>query len=120
MTKRAFFHPDPTIERCAVQLVAEALTAIERDIVNGYPWYMARERVLAELSPGWVRDYGKEAADMAVRAVHAVAPGEMLSNDARKTVNARRRADLLEGLRHRGADSRLNVWCVKTFGFALY
>lgn len=100
----------------------EALEDINRRVSCGESFLMARTRVLEMHTDEWVRLYGKNAADMAVRGLHMLAPGEVLDRETKRKQRDRRvaqcRADLtaLDPTRN----TRLNRLWLSVFGMRLY
>lgn len=122
MAKAYALNVDPSIRACARSLIVEAMEAIEADRIAGVEFYQARDRALETRAAEWVRLYGKECADMAVRGLHALQEREILSREAKAKIQARRSASALSYMRTMpdGRNSWLNRTCLRLFGLPLY
>lgn len=115
-------YEDPSIRECAKHLLCEALDGINRRVRAGDSFYLARTATMERLADEWVTRYGKEAADMAVRGLHSLAPGEVLDRETKRIQCARRaalcRAELAAYDPSR--NTRLNRAWLWLFGHRLY
>lgn len=113
---------DPSIRACAQSLIVEAMDAIEADRLAGVSFYVARDRAVETRAADWVRLYGKDAADAAVRGLHMLQEGEILSREAKAAIQARRAASALSYMRTMpdGRNSWINRTCLRMFGLPLY
>ena len=75
-------YEDPSIQKAAVSLAAEAWDDTERMVRAGIDFYRARELALGSRAGGWAKTYGKDCAERAVRMVHAMDPGDRASFSA--------------------------------------
>lgn len=122
MSTRPKLYEDPTIRECAKHLLCEALDGINRRVRAGDSFYLARTATLERLADEWVTRYGREAADMAVRGLHALAPGEVLD---RETLRVQRAHNVALGQAELAAyDPVRNTWInrkwLRFFGRRLY
>lgn len=115
-------YDDPSIRECAKHLLCEALDGINRRVRAGESFYLARTATMERLADQWVHVYGKEAADMAVRGLHSLAPGEVLDHETKRIQCARRaalcRAEL--AAYDPGRNTWLNRAWLRLFGCRLY
>ncbi|CAO4146380.1 hypothetical protein [Methylorubrum aminovorans] len=113
---------DPSIRNCAQALLMEALEDVNRRVSCGDSFWAARTRVLEMHANEWVRLYGKDAADQAVRGLHMLAPAEVLDRETRRTVRNREVAECRAHLAAR--DPKRNTWInrawLSLFGMRLY
>lgn len=120
MAKAYALNVDPSIRACARSLIVEAMEAIEADRIAGVEFYQARDRALETRAAEWVRLYGKECADMAVRGLHALQEREILSREAKAAIQAQRSARALSRMRRDGTASWVNRLCLRLVGVPLY
>ena len=93
---------DPSIRSCAHSLVCEAIEAVAADLLRGVNFHVARDRAIETRADAWVSRYGRECADQAVRALHALLPSEFLTADERRILRARQAEGHRISLRLRG------------------
>lgn len=113
---------DPSIRRMATALVVEAMEGIEELLLADGTFYVSRDLYLETNVDRWVRQYGRECADMAVRGLCALDREEIISKPAKATLRQRRQAECLKNLRELdpGRDNAVNRWFVRTFAMRLY
>lgn len=113
---------DPSIRACAQSLLLEAMDDINRRVSCGDGFWSARTRVLEMHADDWVRLYGKEAADQAVRGLHCMAPNEVLDRETQRKQRDRRVAQCRRDLAT--LDPSRNTWLnrawLSVFGRRLY
>ncbi|ACK84210.1 hypothetical protein [Methylorubrum extorquens] len=118
----AKIYVDPSIRNCAQSLLMQAIEDVNRRVSNGDNFWIARTRVLEMHADEWVRPYGKEAADQAVRGLHMLAPGEVLDCETQRKQRARSAA--LTGAHLAAYDPGRNTWLnrawLSVFGVRLY
>jgi hypothetical protein len=112
--------PDPSIARCALVLTEEARREVEKRILRGEVWYLARDRVLGQLVPIWLMEYGEECSDIAVRAVHAIRPTEFLSTAGKRQDRANWRKYWAERNKCLGRNQWPNRLFTAALGWPLY
>ncbi|MGW9820733.1 hypothetical protein ACUXK4_003309 [Methylorubrum extorquens] len=100
----------------------EAIEDVNRRVSCGDSFWAARTRVLEMHANEWVRLYGKDAADQAVRGLHMLAPTEVLDRETRRKQRTRS-ADRTRA--HLAAyDPGRNTWLnrawLSVFGVRLY
>lgn len=111
---------DPSIRSCARALIVECMEAIEADRIAGVEFYRARDRAIETRAADWVRHYGKDTADMAVRGLCMLQEGEILSRDAKAKIQDRRASGALSRMHRDGTASWLNRAWLRMFGLPLY
>ncbi|WP_238257177.1 hypothetical protein [Methylorubrum podarium] len=113
---------DPSIKTCAQALVMEALEHINQRVSCGESFWMARTAFLSSVADDWVRLYGKDAADQAVRGLHMLAPGEVLDRETKRKARDRRVAECRHDLATLDPtrNTRLNRLWLSWFGVRLY
>ena len=113
---------DPSIRTCAQALALEAFEHINRRVSNGDSFWLARTAFLSSAADEWVRLYGKDAADQAVRALHMLAPHEVLDRETQRKERDRRVAQCRHDLAtlNPTRNTCLNRLCLSLFGMRLY
>lgn len=96
------------------------MEAIEALRIAGVPFYVARDRAVETRAADWVRLYGKDAADAAVRGLHMLREDEILSRDAKAKIQAQRSAGALSRMHRDGTASWINRLCLRLIGLPLY
>lgn len=122
MQRKPLQNIDPSIRRVAQQLIVEAMDGIEELLLADGTFYKSRAIYLEANAGRWVRQYGQECADMAVRGLCALERDEMLSKPAKATLREMRKAECLRNLRlyDPGRDNAVNRWFVRWFAMRLY
>ena len=93
---------DPHTEMMARRLMTGAMEEIAPLIMAGRNGYAAREEVMREFVPAWIKLAGRGAADAAVRGMYAMEPEEYLT-DAERAGLRRLEAIVAKNLRDRQA-----------------
>lgn len=109
---------DPSIRACAHSLVLEVIEAVAQDLLRGKAFYRSRDRHIETRADEWVSKYGKECADMAVRALHMLQEDEFLTKAERHTIRARQDEAHMVSMRLGGPirDTWWNRLSVRLFG----
>lgn len=118
----AQIYVDPSIRNCAQVLLMQAIEDVNRRVSCGDSFWAARTRVLEMHTDEWVRLYGKDAANQAVRGLHMLAPTEVLDRETRRKQRDR---DVAQCRAHLAAydpkrNTRLNRLWLSWFGMRLY
>jgi len=111
---------DPSIEGAAVHLVEDARQYVEAEILRGFPWHVAREAFLLANAKNWIKLYGKDCADVAVRGVLAISPDEWVSTAAAVEKRRQERDAFHARNRRMGRDNMVNRLFVRLAGIPLY
>lgn len=121
MARRKDRVEDPSIHDCALALVEETRAAIEAAyLAEHIPHWMIRERILFAAVPGWIRNYGKPCADMAVRALLSMDLEMILTRSGRRAERQWWAGQMREGLKHRKRNSWINRLAISLCGLPLY
>jgi hypothetical protein len=104
----------------ALILTEEARQEVERRILRGEIRCAARDAALAHLVPDWIRLYGKEAANVAVRAVLAMPWRDFLSNTGPQQERDRWRKYWQDRNVRLGRNDWFNRWFTRLAGMPLH
>lgn len=107
--RKALPRVDPYTAMMAQRLMVGAMEEMAPLILSGKNGYAAREEVLREFVPAWIKLAGRGAADTAVRGMYALEPEECLTREEKAGLRRLQRIEadnIMRQAKRREADHR--------------